>query len=249
MSDKKREYEFRMDGYTPSTIPMNRLAEYMSDLASLLGEQKSVHFVRLKKGSVGIVHAIEYEAEPKVRKRIRNAQAGNDRDDETNPMRRINKRLAQDNASGVLWGPEEKRTIDFPGKKRFTQPEYGPFNQPGTIEGIPIRIGGESDPVPVHLQEPGQPHDICYATREIARQIAPHIFTALIRVEGIARWHRDSEGKWERDRFTIQHFDVIDNLSLTEAMERLRNVPTKIREIENPLKVLGELRKGKRAAN
>ena len=247
MPGKKTEFEFRIDGYTPETIPMNRLAEYMSNLASLLGEQKSVHFVKIKKGSVRIVHAVEYEAEPKVRERIRSARAGSDEDDDANPMRRINKLLAQDNASGVLWGPEGE-ILDFPGKKRFTQPQFGPFNQPGTVEGIPICIGGKSDPVPVHLQQPGQPHDICLATREIAREIAPHIFTTLIRAEGIARWHRDSDGKWERDKFAIQSFTVLDHISLTEAVERLRNTPTKLREIDDPLQALAELRKGKRIA-
>lgn len=247
MTRDRREYEFRIDRYTPATIPMNRLAEYMSDLASLLGEHKSVHFLRIKKGSVRIVHEIEYEAEPKVRERIRIVTAGDDQDDEANPIRRINKRLAQDNASGVLWGPEG-RIVDFPGKKQFTQPQFGPFNQPGTIDGIPIRIGGETDPVPVHLQEPGQPLHICYASREKAREIAPHIFKTLIRVDGIARWHRDADGKWIRDRFTIHDFTVLDDISLTEAVERFRSVPTKMRGIENPLKALSDLRRGKRAA-
>lgn len=246
MSGKRREFEFRIDGYTPTTIPMNRLAEYMSDLASLLGEHKSVHFVRIVKGSVRLVHAIEYEAEPKVRARIRTVRAGDDQDDESNPIRKLNKRLAQDNASGVLLGPEGK-ILDFPGKKQFEQPQFGPFNQPGTVDGIPIRIGGESDPVPVHLQEPGLSLHICYASREKAREIAPHIFKTLIRAEGVARWHRDADGKWIRDRFTIHGFTVLEDIPLTQAVERLKGVSTSMSGIENPLKVLHQLRKGKRA--
>jgi len=246
MSRARREFEFRIDGYTPTTIPMNRLAEYMTDLASLLGEHKSVHFVRIKKGSVGIVHEIEFEAEPKVRERIRSLRAADDQNDETNPIRRIDKRLSQDNASGFLSGPEG-RIIDFPGKKRFTLPQFEPFYQADTIDGIPIRIGGEGDPVPVHLEEPGQPPHICHASREKAREIATHIFKDFIRVEGFARWCRDADGKWIRDRFNIHDFTVLDDVSLTEAVERLRSVPTKLRGIDNPVKVLRELRKGKRA--
>jgi hypothetical protein len=32
------EYRFRIDAFTPETMPMARLAEYMSQLAQLLGE-------------------------------------------------------------------------------------------------------------------------------------------------------------------------------------------------------------------
>lgn len=245
MAKKKREYELRIEAYTPETIPMVHLAEYMADLATLLGEYKSVHFVRLAKGSTGIVHAVEYEAEPKIRERVHSVRNQDGPSDAQQAARRIDQRLAQDNASGTLVDPTAARIIEFPGRKRFTQPEYGPFNQPGTIDGVPIRVGGEADPVPVHLEEPGQEPHICYASRVIAREIAPYLFSGFIRAEGIARWHRDGDGKWVRDRFTIHSFKKLKDAPLSEVVSRLRTIPSELMKTEDPLRELHRARHGK----
>ena len=45
--------EGKIDGvdFTPTTIPMSRLAEYLLDLATLLGHKESVHLIGVKDGS------------------------------------------------------------------------------------------------------------------------------------------------------------------------------------------------------
>jgi len=45
------EYRFKIDAYTPDTMPMSRLAEYMRELSEMLGEPSAVHFERLEPGS------------------------------------------------------------------------------------------------------------------------------------------------------------------------------------------------------
>ena len=50
--------EFVIDAYSPETLPMSRLAEYMAQLATLLGEKSHVHFVELAAGSAKLVHAV-----------------------------------------------------------------------------------------------------------------------------------------------------------------------------------------------
>ena len=37
------EFRFTIDRYTPETLPMARLAEYLSQLATLFGEKQAVH--------------------------------------------------------------------------------------------------------------------------------------------------------------------------------------------------------------
>ena len=49
------EYEFHIDAFTPATIPMARLALYLTELAALFGHTESVHFEKVKKGSVRLV--------------------------------------------------------------------------------------------------------------------------------------------------------------------------------------------------
>ncbi len=244
---RSREYILKIDAFTPATIPMVRLAEYMADLATLLGEYKSVHFVRLGEGTTQLVHAVEYEAEPKVRERVHAVRNQDGPIDAMRAAREIDQRLAHDNATGSIIEPTGSKIIEFPGKKRFTEPQYGPFNQAGTIDGIPIRIGGETDPVPVHLEEPGQEAHICYASRAIATQIAPYIFSTMIRADGIGRWHRDADGKWIMDRFTIHTFRKLRDAALGDVVARLRAIPSKLKKMDDPLRELAELRYGDNA--
>ncbi|MGB3390245.1 MAG: hypothetical protein WBA88_19930, partial [Pseudaminobacter sp.] len=70
-------YKFRIaDSYTPDTLPMERLAEYMIALAKLLGEPHDVHFDAVRKGSAVLVAKIDAPAQPKVRERVRRLEAG-----------------------------------------------------------------------------------------------------------------------------------------------------------------------------
>jgi hypothetical protein len=76
------EFRFTIDAFTPSTIPLLRLADYMRDFAIMLGNEGSVHpGERLEPGSTVLVAKVEREAEPKVRERLRaiRNRDGNDR--------------------------------------------------------------------------------------------------------------------------------------------------------------------------
>jgi hypothetical protein len=151
--------------------------------------------------------------------------------------------LAEDNATGSIIDPTKARLIEFPGRKKFNQPLYGPFNQPGEIDGVPIRIGGENDPVPVHLEEPGRDPHICVARREIARDLGPYLFTTMIRAQGIGRWCREGDGQWKLGTFTIHSFRKIEVKSLGEALRKLR-VVSGMDKIKDPLAQLEHIRHG-----
>lgn len=221
MTGKPIQYRFKIDAFTPKTLPMARLAEYMADLADLLGNVEKVHFVRLDKGSTVLVHAVEWEAAPKVVERIHAVKMSEGPPDAMRAYRSIDHRLASDNAIGRLIAPTRDNVIEFPGRSRPTSQTYGPFTQPETIDGIPIMIGGKTDPVPVHLEE-GEVIHLCHASREIAKRLAVHLFAAMVRVTGNARWHRDPDGIWIKDRFTIADFCLLTDESLGETVAKLR---------------------------
>ena len=61
---KGGEYRFRIDGFTPDTLPMARLAEYIADLAVIFGEKELVHFVGIEKGSAILIQKIDAVAAP-----------------------------------------------------------------------------------------------------------------------------------------------------------------------------------------
>jgi hypothetical protein len=235
------EYRFKIDAYSPETMPLSRLAEYLKDLSALFGEDKNVHLIRIEKSSTVPVVLVDREAEPKVRERL---SAVVRRDGPPEAMRaaaEIDEKLRKDNAIGKVLAPTGDNLITFPGRNRVEPLTYGPFNQAGIIIGKPILVGGKNDPVPVHLEGKDGTYD-CLARRELARKIAPHLFTTYIKAEGIGRWTRHSTGEWEMVKFMIKDFSPVEDISLRDIIQKLRAVPAKWKEKEDPLGELRELR-------
>ena len=136
------EYRFKIDAYTPETIPMSRLAEYMHDLAALLGEKEHVHFVRLEEGSTRLVQRIDRESVPKVQARgAIDVIEGEGPEDALRAFKALDRRLAADNALGHIYQDDGAEIIHFPGCEKAKPPTFGAFNQPGSLDGLLIKIG------------------------------------------------------------------------------------------------------------
>ena len=222
---------------------MSRLAEYMADLAMLLGEKASVHFVRLDPGSTQLVHRIDHEAVPKVEERLRRVRTGSGPSEAQRAATEIDRRLAADNASGVLKEEDGPDIIPFPGINRFVEPEFGPFNEPGSIDGIVIRVGGQRQKVPIHLETRTGFETHCETTRDIAKELGKLIFGPEVRCIGVGRWHRDGAGLWEMRNFTISQFSVLDNRPLTELVNELHAIEgSGWRELADPWAELSDIR-------
>ena len=250
MPEQKYRYRFVIDeSFTPDTLPMWRLAEYMSDLADLLGEKPSVHFVQIESGSAVLVQDVDHVAYPKVRTRVHAIKRGDAAPDAQRAYESLNRRLAADNASGALMEAQSAalrtpaRVLEFPGKKIIVDPDYGPISQPGSLQGTVIVVGGESDPVPVHLQD-GETVHICRARRPVAKDLAGHIFGGPVRVSGNGRWLRDSTGAWVMRSFQIASFIPLEDSTLSAVVGKLRQIPGKWKETPDAAQVLNELRTG-----
>ena len=246
---KPYQYKFRIDAFRPDSIPMSRLAQYMSDIAEMLGSQSQVHFVKIEPGSMAIVKNVEYEAHPKVLKRIDQVRAKDAPELAQKAFVAINEKLKEDNASAELILPEEvspanARILKFPGHKQIAQLAYGPFNQEGTLEGLLIRIGGLGDSVPVHLQEENDTIHMCEARREIAIKLGPYYLKCPIRVSGTGRWFRNENGRWEMKTFRVSDFVPLKNEKLSEALDRIRSRKGRLAIIEDPIAEVEEIRNG-----
>lgn len=235
------EYRFIIDAYSPETLPMSRLAEYMADLALLLGSADRVHFVRLEAGSTVLVQRVEPEVELEVRSRMRGLADNTAPIDATRAYKALNRRLADDDATGsLLEGGAE--VIPFPGRDQPQPLTFGAFNQPGVLDGVLIRIGGQGDTVPAHMRD-GEVIHMCQATRDMARQLAVHLYGPTLRVQGEGRWEREADGGWLMKRFNIVQFEELDDAPLGDVVERLRSVEgSGWNEIDAPADELRALR-------
>jgi len=238
------EYSFHIDAFTPATIPMARLAEYMADLAAFLGEPEGVHFARLEDGSTVLVQKIEETAFPKVQARIQAVQRGEGPADAVRAFANLDRRLAQDNAVGFLRGEDNTEAIRFPGRERPTPLQYGSFRQHGSLDGILIRIGGKDESVHATLKD-GEQTWRCELTREMAREMRGHLYEKPLRVYGEGRWRRDPQGRWNLEQFRISQFEVLDDAPWPETIARLRAIEgAEWRNLADPLAELRWLREG-----
>lgn len=243
-SDNLREYRFTIDAYSPETMPLGRLAEYLADLAILFGEEKSVHLIELEEGSTVLVNLVEIEAEPKVRENINSVVRKEATPERMRAAESLDERLRKDNAVGKVVAPEGSNVIEFPGRTLVLPPTYGPFNQPGFIIGTPILVGGKNDPVPVHIEDQQGVTYTCLARRGVAREIAPYLFESVVRADGQGRWVRRPTGEWEMKHFTIHSVRPLKDEPLRDSVRKLRALPGKWKELDDPLGELENIRHG-----
>ena len=242
--DKINEYRFHIQAYTPETLPMSRLAEYMSDLARLIGEQRNVHFARLDPGSAVIVHWVEPDVVAKVQARVSLARQGVGPAEPLRAIQNINAMLEEDGGTGFL-ETGSADVIHFPSRGTADAVLIGPLSQPTMLEGVVIRVGGTKEMVPIHLAvEGGSVQSRCYASRDTAKLLARHIFGPELRLTGPGLWLRTVKGRWVLDRFTVHSFDVLERRPLAEELAGLRALDNGWLGVADPWAELFRIRHG-----
>ena len=244
---KDRRLIFYIDAYSPDTIPMAKLADYMAAFASLLGHDNAVHFAGLEKGSTKIRARVEFEDIPKVEARLDDIRRGNLSKETAKLFQDIDTQLANDNAIGRIYVEDEDgstaEVLDFPGRNRPKTQSYGPFNQEGHLDGILISVGGKDDSVPLRLQNGDTTYTNCATTRAIARELARHLFEP-VRIQGTGRWMREASGQWSLKSFKVLSFEVLKNDSLRDSVAALRSVKRSgWKDFSDPISELNDLRR------
>lgn len=214
------KYELHIDAFSPATIPMARLSEYMADFAALLGHEEHVHFEKLSAGSVAIVSRVEPVAEAKVQRRLEEARYGTAPKAAMEALSAIDDKLAADNAAGSIRRGDTK-IIEFPGRNRPVESSLGPIIQPGTLDGEVIQVGGRDETINVHIKS-GDEFYRCITTKTIARRLAQHIFGPPVRLRGKGIWSRSESGQWKLHRFDIESFELLDETPLSKLFDGLR---------------------------
>ncbi len=245
---KPAEFRFKIDVFTKATLPMARLAEYMASFALLCGETAHVHFERLAAGSVDLVSVVETPAVPKVAERVQRVRFRDDPpEDALMAYKDINIKLRQDNAVGTLSSRTNGRrhnVLSFPGRNA-PPAETFTFSQDGSLDGVPILVGGKGKEVSVHLRSGEVVHTSCRAEQGVAKQLAEYLFTREVRVFGQGRWYRNEDGNWELKHFKISRFDPLDETPLSVVVESLKAIPgSEWGTISDPWSELEKIRRG-----
>lgn len=219
-----QERRLKIDVFTPETLPMERLAEYMLHFAKLLGEPDRVHFVDVESGSAVLRARIDDIAIPKVERRLSDAARGQGDSVALKAIQSLDEMLANDNAAGQVLDEAGAEVLAFQGRNRPKPLEYGPFREDGVLEGVVIKVGGKGTTVPIWLQDRETVHKNCSAPRPVARKLAAHYDGRLLRVAGSGNWMRLATGEWQMRFFEIKDFEVLDDAPLADVIKRLHSV-------------------------
>jgi hypothetical protein len=247
MNDDKRLI-FHIDAYSPDTILMAKLADYMADFAALLGKDNAVHFAGLEAGSTKIAARVEFEDVPKVTTRLHDIRRGTPPKDATKIFDQIDTKLANDNAVGRIFvegeeGAAPTELLAFPGRTRPKAQSYGPFTQDGRLDGLLVAVGGITENVPLRLQNGDTTYANCDTTRIIARELGKHLFEP-IRIYGSGRWLREVDNRWTLIRFRVHRFEMLGTASLRDTVTALRAVRgSGWKDVGDPLAELDDLRR------
>jgi hypothetical protein len=241
MADEHGEYTFKIDVFTPLTLPMKRLHEYIGDLINLFGNEDQVHFLRVEEGSASPVVYVDPPAVVRVERRLLAVKTGNASHRAMRGYVGLNDKLVEDNGVANLHSQQGK-ILHFPGRERGAFPEIGPIREPGTLEGEVIGVAGRDETIQIYLRE-GERFHTCTVSKEKARALAQHLFEGKVRVSGEGKWKRTKSGEWEVDFFFVDSFVPLKTEPLSEVVKRLRSIEsTELAQVKSPLDYLEEIR-------
>ncbi len=220
VTEPGQELRFYFEPYTPETLPLGRLVDYLTELAKVLGERRTVHLVEIQKGSTVLVTKVDPDVLPRIYERAAAIRRGDAPRDAMEGYRNLNRMLLEDNGSGTLLESTGAEILDFPGRPE-NPPVFSGIEERGEVDGEVIRIGGTSDPVPLLLQTAEGTISGCYAPRALAKQLGPLLFES-VRLFGIGSWSRTAAGTWVLNRFRVERFEKLDAEPLSAEILRLR---------------------------
>lgn len=222
---RRKKYVFKIKGgYSVETLPMERLALYLADLAKMLGEPESVHFIDLTEGSAKVGWAVDEDASPVVEDRIERIARGEADVVYMEAYRSLNRRLREDHTEGEIM-PEGGATIlPFLGASAPPAVEFNGIPKVGHIDGVIIRVGGRREEIHVQVQAENGIFSKCVASKAVAKTLANHIFDDELRLHGTGRWSRGETGQWTLQKFVISHFEVLDPTPLRQVIADVREM-------------------------
>lgn len=223
---KPTEFTFRIDAFTPDTLPMARLAEYMAALAKLIGHQEHTHFVRVDPGSARLVHSVDSVDVPKVESRLQSVRAGDAPREALVARQALEDLLANDNALGSLFESETGRVVvPFVGRDRPKVITFPPFREDTAIQGQIVNIGGRDATAHATLQDGDAFHVNVSMKRDLAREMAKLLYGPTVRLHGNGKFERQSDGVWKMLDFKVDRFIILDDKTVAETLAAIRQVP------------------------
>jgi len=220
MMEEYDELDFVIPAYTPETMPLDRLLQYLQEIGEVVGIPYDMHLVRIESSSTSPVFRVPRPMANEARERASLVQRGEGTIRQQRAYGRIRQMVRRDGEKPAVLRDRRGVILDFP-----PEVEIGlvtGVRQPTTFDGVLLRVGGPGDYTPILMQDlAGETHSGFSASRNVAKQMAPLIFDP-IRVSGIGSWDRSQAGEWKLAKMLVQSYEPLSDESLPEVIGRLR---------------------------
>ncbi|PCJ38638.1 MAG: hypothetical protein COA81_12630 [Alphaproteobacteria bacterium] len=228
-------YTFKIDDFTPESMPFGRLVEYYAEIKKMFSVAENMHLVGIFESSHGSEFAIDRNHEAALQKRIIAIKEGTAPKLVTRAHNTINHMLKEDGTSGAFFDDSNQNIIQFPGKRSEDVMEIR-IRDAATFTGELYYIAGTKDDAKIRISTDTYGVVFCSTTRDIAKALRDFLFED-VKVSGRGTWTRNQNGMWNIDDFAITDFAPVQKENLRSAVNGLREL-----KIEWPDDPLGKIR-------
>lgn len=231
-------YEFKISGFTPETMPFDRLVDYFGKLRALFPKPNDVHLVGIKEGSVATAFAVEQGEQQRLRDHFQKLHAGKASRKASEVFEDISGMLHEDNATAVFLDREGAEVIAFSGRE--VTPETTILPRSGmNVRGY-FRHLSEDGGV-LKLRVATEDYGLVYADApDHLRDLLKQYLFAHVELACDGVWILGPDRVWKPREVEVHDVFLLQNKTLSEAVDRLREV--EVNWPSDPIKVMRQIR-------
>ena len=222
--DELEEIAFRIPAFTPDTIPLPRLLEYLAQIAAVMGDDlaREMHLIRVQRSSAKPVFKVLPDTARRVREQSVRVRTGQGTQKQKLAYRRVREMVLSDGGKPATLADRTGVLIDFQPLQIETD-LIAAVRQHTTYDGKLIRVGGQTEDSTVLMESlSGDVQSNFVAPRATAKRMAKFLFEP-IRVIGPGTWNRYRDGRWVLESMRIADFEPLEDDSLSEVFQKLRD--------------------------
>lgn len=220
------ELSFVIPGYTPETMPLDRLIEYLQQFAAVIGTPDQLHLTKIEKSSVAPTFKVSRPVAERATEEAERVQRGEGTKVQRaafNRLRRYVRRDAPQPGRPALFRSQKKVVLTVPAAPEDTGSLQG-IRQATQIDGKLVRIGGDGEYASMQLSDlQGGLITGFTVKHDMVKDLAQLIYEP-IRVSGVGIWNRDEDGQWQLRKMEVQSYEALDDEPLDSMVDRLRGL-------------------------
>jgi hypothetical protein len=214
-------YTFKIEGFTPASMPFGRLLEYYQSLCDMLGSPSQLHLMAVVEGSHSTAIRIDDSYKPALAQRLQELVKGTAPTKAHKAREQIDQMLEQDNARATFSDPNGGNVIEFLGASRKLESSDLRVNGSASFVGELYHISRQKDKATLRVSTKDHGTVYCTSTIDIAKALTHYLFDT-VRVTGLCSWRMDENRRWFVDGLEVTSFDEPSSGSLRQVVQRLR---------------------------